>query len=682
MGITRYVAALALFFLSSTAASAYEDDTHYLMTYVICRTVGFTHDEALYVAAADVAMDDRDNTVAAGSFDTPGSSSFYPHVDAQWMWHAIDPRGWGWNPPDTLRQKNLLFQLALDKWLDPSLLNPNPDPKEISAQVKERLLWLGVFFHYQQDTWAHRRPNEWDTRTKFQAYQTPFGHVGAVYWGPFPLAIVSPAAAIVLAAATASERDERYTIHNQDLPPWHPLAALRNLEDGIIYAGFFLKAVLNRPPNRFFVNFEIGQGKDRNDLTWPKRSAQFNQLSSVAKTDAGKYLEALIRAQIDTYGKNTDGTAQENNSLEEVRKAFAKVWQEYAGKGKLDLGEDYLSSVPLNKDPDPKDKDKKDRGSVLGEYRPYNTDFGPKQLVAKMGGWQDVLGFPTTAKLYSDLEPSSRGANLDLLTLTGAWKSVPSVGGPSSFSDLMPWQNTFLAVAEGALWYKDKQEKWQPVQNSRPNDPGKLVAAKLHRDGVVLEVLASGKLASNTLRNTPDGSPRFDAMWETTATPPGEIESLTVMRDDGTKIFGVVGGKLQTTRLLKDPKYRLESWQDVLPTEKIPVLAVTLTLNQRSFLGVSRNGVLLYKSDLTIPWKQAPNANALTSGDAVGGTVALRSVTMLPNGDLLGIRKDTGELLVKRSCVSDPQPTAEQLWNVSTQCSSWPSFLNPDRLPD
>jgi hypothetical protein len=119
------------------------------------------------------------------------------------------------------------------------------------------------------------------------------------------------------------------------------------------------------------------------------------------------------------------------------------------------------------------------------------------------------------------------------------------------------------------------------------------------------------------------------------------------MRDDGTTIFGVIDGKLQKTRLLKDPKYRLEKWEDVLPTEKIPLSAVTVTPNQRSFLGVSQDGVLLYKSDLDKPWKRAANSNAFTNANEVGGTVVLRSVTTLPDGTLWGIR-DTQVTPVKR----------------------------------
>ena len=67
------VIALTLLLLPSMTASAHEDDTHYLLTYVICRSVGFTHDEALYVAACNVAMDDTDNLVACGSDRAGGS---------------------------------------------------------------------------------------------------------------------------------------------------------------------------------------------------------------------------------------------------------------------------------------------------------------------------------------------------------------------------------------------------------------------------------------------------------------------------------------------------------------------------------------------------------------------------------------------------------------------------------
>ena len=185
-------------------ASAHEDDTHYLLTYVICRSVGFTHDEALYVAACNVAMDDTDNLVACGSAPG-GESGIQAHVDNEWMWHAIAPcNGAGdvlQKTRDILKQKDLLYQLALDKWtvlgLDTDLVQswkPTPSPQNV------RLFWLGVFFHYQQDTWAHRRPKRGvNSRREWESYSSPNGHVGIM--------------------------DGLDTAHEQDRPPWNPMTA-------------------------------------------------------------------------------------------------------------------------------------------------------------------------------------------------------------------------------------------------------------------------------------------------------------------------------------------------------------------------------------------------------------------------------------------------------------------------
>src|SRR5262249_52974272 len=143
---------LTLLLLPSMTASAHEDDTHYVLTYVICRSVGFTHQEAFFVALCDVAMDDWDNLVAAGS--TPGRvevrSNIQAHVDNEWMWHAIAPENALkkrlQDTSDILKQKNLLFQLALDKW---ACLNPDTDIVKSwrpgPGQEKRNLFWLGVF---------------------------------------------------------------------------------------------------------------------------------------------------------------------------------------------------------------------------------------------------------------------------------------------------------------------------------------------------------------------------------------------------------------------------------------------------------------------------------------------------------------------------------------------------------
>jgi hypothetical protein len=144
----------------------------------------------------------------------------------------------------------------------------------------------------------------------------------------------------------------------------------------------------------------------------------------------------------------------------------------------------------------------------------------------------------------------------------------------------------------------------------------------------------------------------------------------------------VVDGKLQTTRVLNDSNneyhqdvYRLDCcWHEVQPTETRPLSAVTVMPGQRRFLGVTRDGALLYKSELNQPWMRAANSNAYTAADAVGLTVNLRSVTMLPNGTLLGIRKDENTIMVKGDGSSWPL--------VKGTGSSWPSFLDPDMLAE
>src|SRR5215467_8435456 len=80
-----FFAAAAIVLLISVNAFSYEEDTHFLMTYVICRSVGFTDKEALLVAAVDQGMDDSD---ATNAHDGPR-----PQLQEEWMWHALDNLG-------------------------------------------------------------------------------------------------------------------------------------------------------------------------------------------------------------------------------------------------------------------------------------------------------------------------------------------------------------------------------------------------------------------------------------------------------------------------------------------------------------------------------------------------------------------------------------------------------------
>src|SRR5688572_3750425 len=90
--ITRFLLRFTFFaagiFVFTLPAFGYEEDTHFQMTYVICRSVGFTADEALIVAAVDQGMDDSKDVVANGGF-----GGMIPHVEQEWMWHVLHLKG-------------------------------------------------------------------------------------------------------------------------------------------------------------------------------------------------------------------------------------------------------------------------------------------------------------------------------------------------------------------------------------------------------------------------------------------------------------------------------------------------------------------------------------------------------------------------------------------------------------
>lgn len=72
------------------------------MTYVICRSVGFTADEALIAAAADQGMDDSSGTAANG-----GIGGAIPNVAEEWKWHAFD--GYGWTDGGSMTVNSAVF---------------------------------------------------------------------------------------------------------------------------------------------------------------------------------------------------------------------------------------------------------------------------------------------------------------------------------------------------------------------------------------------------------------------------------------------------------------------------------------------------------------------------------------------------------------------------------------------
>lgn len=272
--------ALVVFIATVTPAFAYEEDTHFLMTYVICRAAGMTEDEALTVAAVDQGMDDSKDTNAIDKG---------PNVTEQWLWHAID-KGGDMKAAGILGRRDALFNDAVN---------------ERDARI--RLIRLGIFFHFQQDSWAHRRHDKSDklSRDNYTPVTTPEGH------GPWG--------------------------HQPDRPPFDPAVALLCLEDGILYATDFVRRGLGRQPNVFFKDYKnAGLGEDD---AWKddRKGKYFNQLD-VAGLTAGSaklYLASLIRSQIDTYktGK-TNGpflgfNTAEKADLNKVADAFEKVCDDF-----------------------------------------------------------------------------------------------------------------------------------------------------------------------------------------------------------------------------------------------------------------------------------------------------------------------------------------------------------------
>src|SRR5215210_3250040 len=86
-----------LILLHAAPAEAYEEDTHYHMTYILCRAVGFTEAEARTVARFDQGMDDSTATSA-----TAGPGDTQPQILEEILWHAIPVLS---KPADVLLRK-------------------------------------------------------------------------------------------------------------------------------------------------------------------------------------------------------------------------------------------------------------------------------------------------------------------------------------------------------------------------------------------------------------------------------------------------------------------------------------------------------------------------------------------------------------------------------------------------
>lgn len=259
------------------SAMAYEEDTHFQVTYILCRGMGMTPDEALTVAAVDQGTDDSNGTVAVTNY-------INYHEEEEWRWHALDLGG-RMGASGIIDQKEKLFRLAMSR-----------------PTVAEKLKYFGVFMHFQQDTWAHRKHNDGHSNSVsvYNTYSTPYGHAE--------------------------------DMHQPDRPPFDPVAAFNCLEDANRYVWSFVKDGLGRTPNAFFTNYHNVGSTAATDPSWSRRGRLFNQLAPYNGSDlTARFLNELIRTQIDCYTSSLDirGYTADEVKLDRTREAFNAMCRRY-----------------------------------------------------------------------------------------------------------------------------------------------------------------------------------------------------------------------------------------------------------------------------------------------------------------------------------------------------------------
>lgn len=257
MSQSRLIKCIVFSSIAATAASAlaYEPDTHFQMTDVICQAAGFTPEEALQIAAADQGMDDSPDCLANG-----GLGGIIPNVRQEWLWHAFDHDG-RMGTQGVLARKERMFHAA-------------------ETAPGHPLVLLGVFFHYLQDTWAHRHHYNGDhmdaghaTYDRWTTYNTPFGHAKDV--------------------------------HQPDRPPFDPVCAVMCLEDTLHYAQMYLTDVLHRPQRPFLANYR--PSPETTQAGWSENNPYFHQLAiNGAPGSPRRFLIDLVRTQIAVYDKSVD----------------------------------------------------------------------------------------------------------------------------------------------------------------------------------------------------------------------------------------------------------------------------------------------------------------------------------------------------------------------------------------
>ncbi len=196
-------------------------------------------------------MDDSPDTVA--------NTGVVMHVKNEYMWHALDHEG-KQNAKGIVKQKEDMFEMVLSRKDDAT-----------------KLFYLGVFFHYQQDTWAHRHHYSGFPHSKdyYTTYDTPFGHA--------------------------------LDSHQPDRPPFDPCAALMCIEESLHYAKDFLQFGLHRYPRAFF-DFYMPIGVHATtDEGWWRKGKYFQQLSPYGDFGSPqKVISEIIRRQVSSYGSSIE----------------------------------------------------------------------------------------------------------------------------------------------------------------------------------------------------------------------------------------------------------------------------------------------------------------------------------------------------------------------------------------
>lgn len=166
-------AALAAAIALSSTARAYNDDTHYVVTYYIARRAGYTPQQAYRIASANVGVDYDPKTEPVGSVRAAATAS------------------------TGIQNQRVLFHAMLDEVRFPTALNSGlgrPHLREATAAIRSRdaefltaaraLGNIGPYLHFLQDRYAHAGYGSawghWDLASfapdaKSSSHHLPFG---------------------------------------------------------------------------------------------------------------------------------------------------------------------------------------------------------------------------------------------------------------------------------------------------------------------------------------------------------------------------------------------------------------------------------------------------------------------------------------------------------------------------